>query len=116
MLDLFTTGCYFYEVTKEEVKQTERYKAARTEAGMDDKIDTTYSVEGSAELSMKLTKGVTPVYAGLYVEQYKGNKQQFVDAIKMCRKISDGVMIFDIVHVINYGWWDALEAGLKEEL
>lgn len=112
-LDLFTTGCYFYEVTKEEVRQSNAVKAARTEAGMEEKRDTMYSVEGSAEWSTGYTKGVVPVYAGLYVEQYEKNADQFVKAMQMCRKKSDGVMIFDIVHIIDKNWWDALKKGLE---
>lgn len=113
MLDLFTTGCYFYEVTKEEVKQSNAIKAARNEAGMESRRDTAYSVEGSADLSTGLTRGVVPVYAGLYVEQYEKNPEQFIKAVRMCRERSDGVMIFDIVHLIDKGWWEALEQGLK---
>lgn len=113
MLDLFTTGCYFYEVTKEEVKQSNAAKAARAEAGMENRRDTVYSVEGSAELSTRLTRGVVPVYAGLYVEQYENNPGQFTRAVRMCRERSAGVMIFDIVHLIDKGWWNALEEGLK---
>jgi uncharacterized lipoprotein YddW (UPF0748 family) len=114
-LDLFTTGNYFFEVTKEEVKKSNAIKAARSEAGMEQRRDTVYSVEGSAEIVNKVTKGVVPVYAGLYVEQYNADPEQFVKAMKMCRARSEGVMVFDIVHIINNGWWDELERGLKED-
>ncbi|NTS43725.1 family 10 glycosylhydrolase [Flavisolibacter sp. BT320] len=114
-LDLFTTGNYFFEVTKEEVKKTNAIKAARTEAGMESRRDTIYSVEGSAEIASRVTKGVVPVYAGLYVEQYKSDPEQFVKALKMCRAESQGAMVFDIVHIINYGWWSQLKKGLTED-
>ncbi|RYZ44756.1 MAG: S-layer protein, partial [Chitinophagaceae bacterium] len=114
-LDLFTTGNYFFEVTKEEVKKSNAIKAARTEAGMEERRDTVYSVEGSAEIANRVTKGVVPVYAGLYVEQYKSDPEQFVKALKMCRAQSEGAMVFDIVHIINYGWWSQLKRGLAED-
>ncbi len=115
-LDLFTTGNYFFEVTKEEVKKNNAIRAARTEAGMEQRRDTVYSVEGSAEIANSVTKGVVPVYAGLYVEQYNADPKQFVKAMKMCRAKSSGVMVFDIVHIIYNGWWDQLKRGLTENL
>ncbi|RAJ10939.1 glycosyl hydrolase family 10 [Chitinophaga skermanii] len=115
LLDLFTTGCYFFEVAKSEVNKGDA-KAARTEAGMETAKSPLYTVEGSAELSKDLVKGAVPVYAGLYVDQYAKDKNQFIKAMKMCRAKSDGVMVFDVVHIINNGWWDALTEGLKGNL
>lgn len=112
-LDLFTTGNYFFEVDKEELKSQAAAATKTLESGLVVEKEDWYTVEGSAELVTKVTKGKTPVYAGLYVEQYKDNPDQFVKALKMCREKSDGSMIFDIVHIINYGWWDELKEGLK---
>ncbi|MNT84085.1 hypothetical protein D3C72_2240530 [compost metagenome] len=67
-------------------------------------------------MAMEITKGKVPVYAGIYVEQYKQDQAQFIKALKMCRKKSNGVMIFDIVHVIEKGWWEGLKTGLTEAL
>jgi len=73
------------------------------------------SVEGSAELALKVTKGVIQPYGSLYVEQYPVGAQ-FAKAIEMCRRKTGGVMIFDIVHIINRDWWDALKAGINNPL
>ena len=84
LLDLYTTGCYFYEVTKDEVtKLNETLK--RTEAAMGAGKEPWYSVEGSAELAKSVTMNAVPVYGGLYVEQYKekDNPEQFVKAVNM---------------------------------
>lgn len=113
-LDLFTTGNYYYEVNKSEKKQIDTGKVNRTEAAQTRSAEEWYTVEGSAELVNRLTMGKVPVYAGLYVEQYKGHPEQFIRALKMCREKSDGAMIFDIVHIINYGWWNEVKEGLKE--
>lgn len=114
-LDLFTTGNYYYEVTKAEAAAINNQSIEkRGEAGQGKGKEDFYTVEGSAELVNKLVKGKAPVYAGLYVDQYKGHPEQFVKALKMCRAHSDGAMIFDIVHVINMGWWDELKRGLNE--
>ncbi|MBD1424854.1 alpha amylase family protein [Sphingobacterium arenae] len=112
-LDLFTTGNYYFEVEKSELlAQTDTTKKT-LESGLIVKKEDWYTVEGSAELVNKVTMGKTPVYAGLYVEQYKGHPDQFVKALKMCRQKSHGSMIFDIVHIINYGWWDQVKEGLS---
>lgn len=113
-LDLFTTGNYYFEVEKAELK-TKLDTAKKTlESGLVVEKEDWYTVEGSAELVNKVTMGKVPVYAGLFVEQYKDHPAQFVKALKMCSSNSQGVMIFDIVHIINYGWWDELKEGLKK--
>ena len=114
LLDLYTTGSYYYEVSKAEAKKIDTLKVVRTEAGQGKGGEDWYTVEGSAEMAMKITKGKVPVYAGLYVDQYKGHPEQFVKALKMCREKSNGAMIFDIVHIIQMGWWEELKQGLNE--
>jgi len=112
-LDLFTTGNYYFEVEKAEVKGMPDTSKKTLESGLIVEKEDWYTVEGSAELVNKVTLGKTPVYAGLFVEQYKDHPEQFVKALKMCKKTSQGAMIFDIVHIINYGWWSELKAGLE---
>ncbi|MGV3766378.1 MAG: alpha amylase family protein [Chitinophagaceae bacterium] len=113
LLDFLMTGCYFYEVSKAEVEASNKIKAARLEAGMEQKRDPVYSVQGSAALSMRLVKGRIPVYAGLYVEQYVENGEQFEKAVEMCRRESNGAMIFDLVHLVQKGWWKYMKNGLQ---
>lgn len=114
ILDLFTTGNYFFEVTKEEVLNLNQEIKKRTEAAMGQEKEYWYSVEGSAEITDEVVMDAVPVVGGLYVEQYKDHPQQFEKAIKMCMDKTKGVMIFDIVHIINYKWWDVLEKALRE--
>lgn len=113
-LDLFTTGNYFFEVEKSELLTQDSTAEKTLESGLVVKKEDWYTVEGSAELVNRLVKGDAPVYAGLYVEQYKDHPEQFIKALKMCRAKSQGSMIFDIVHIINYGWWDEVKAGLAD--
>ena len=77
-----------------------------------------YSVEGSAKIAMSVTKGVLPVYGSLYVEQYEweSDPDQFRRAVEMVRKKTDGVMIFDLVHLERYGYWDYLEQGIRADV
>ncbi len=115
LLDLYTTGCYFFEVTKEEVERNNADTVNRTEAGLSKGKEYWYSVEGSAELVNKVVMKAVPVYGGLYVEQYKekNSPEQFVKAVEMCLKKTDGLMIFDIVQLIEYDWWNAMGKGIK---
>lgn len=113
-LDIFLTGNYYYEVEKKEAAGIDTTTVVRTEAGQGLGQEYWYTVEGSAELVNKIVMDKTDVYAGLYVEQYKDNSEQFIKALKMCRAKSDGAMIFDIVHIINKGWWEELKQGLTE--
>lgn len=112
-LDLFTTGNYFFEVTKEEVRDLNSGIVKRSEAGMGQEKEYWYSVEGSAEIANEVVMNAVPIVGGLYVELYKDNPEQFKKAIKMSLAKTNGVMIFDIVHIINYDWWNALQEALQ---
>lgn len=106
LLDIYSAGCYFYEVTKSELEKTELKRLKNSEIDLKDKKEFWYSVEGSAELSKKVVMDAVPVIGGLYVEQYADNPKQFIEAMNMCLSKTDGLMIFDIVHIINFDWWD----------
>ena len=71
-------------------------------------------MEGGAELAKRVTCGVVPVIGSLYVDQYKGDMAQFVRAVNQVVKNTDGLMVFDIVHVISYGLWDELLGVLND--
>jgi uncharacterized lipoprotein YddW (UPF0748 family) len=109
LLDLYSSGCYFYEVTKQEVADSNGIKAARTEAGMSDQKAPWYSVEGSAEMAMNITMKAAPLLGSIYVDQYKTNKTQCVKAMQMCLDKTNGLMIFDMVHIVERDWWDAIK-------
>ncbi|MGQ1890154.1 alpha amylase family protein [Thermophagus sp. OGC60D27] len=115
LLDLYMTGLYFYEVTIEEVEKLNEVSAEkRGEAAMGKGKDYWYSVEGSAQLANKVIKDVVPVTGSLYVEQYEKNSEQFSKAVQMAYQSTDGLMIFDIVHIINKDWWEVLEKALSK--
>ncbi len=109
LLDLYSSGCYFYEVTKQEVLDSNSIKAARTEAGMSDQKATWYSVEGSAEMAMDITMKAAPLFGSIYVDQYKANKEQCTKAMQMCLDKTNGLMIFDMVHIVERDWWDTIK-------
>lgn len=117
LLDIYMTGLYYTLVTKDEVDQARGTKGTRTEAGMDpNDLTYCYSVEGGAELAKAITCGVVPVCGSLYVRQYEQDGEQFAKAVRQALKDNEGgVMIFDLVHIVESDWWDLLEKSLREE-
>ena len=49
----------------------------------------------------------------IYVEQYLGDFTPFGPAVEQALKSTEGVMIFDIVHLNKHKLWDELEAAMK---
>ncbi|MBI5474921.1 MAG: family 10 glycosylhydrolase [Ignavibacteriae bacterium] len=113
LLDLYTSGNYYFEVTKEELISNNTNVA--TEAGTGGGKEYWYSVEGSCEIVNEVLAGAAPAYGGLYVQQYEGHPEQFAKAVEMCLRKSDGLMIFDLVHIVNFNWWEVVEKAIRAE-
>lgn len=114
LLDIYMTGLYYTNITKADVDKANGISGKRTEAGMDNSRSYWYSVEGGAALVKEITAGVVPVTGSLYVEQYEGNSELFKKAVRQALISSDGLMIFDISHIIKRDWWDVLKQGINE--
>ncbi len=114
-LDFLMAGTYFYEVDIAELARQSTPTAGRNEAAMKKTKEPWYSVEGSARLAKKVTMNVVPLYGSLYVEQYKERNDpiQFARAIKKVLQETDGLMIFDLVHIDRYGWWNIIGESLR---
>lgn len=112
LLDFYTNGNYYWNVTVEEYYQSSGKH--KNETDNDFSTGEHLSVEGACKLTRKLLQGSIPFCGGLYVEDYKQDVNQFQKAIKMNLQESDGLMIFDIVHIINRDWWDELTEAIAE--
>ena len=112
LLDFLFVGTYFYDVTKGEAIKSH---TPVPDEGKKPADYWWYSVDGSAEIAMKVTKGALPVYGSLYVQQYKDKKdpQQFIRAMKADLKLTNGLMIFDLVHLDTDDWWQYVKQALK---
>ena len=113
LLDVYMTGLYYSLITKADVDKATGVVGQRSEAGMDNSLTYCYSVEGGAEIAKEITKGVVPVIGSIYVEQYLGDFTPFAPAVTQALKSTDGVMIFDIVHLNKHKLWDELESAMK---
>ena len=69
-------------------------------------------VEGACDYTRKIM-GHNTFLGGINVPDYAGNPEQFRKAVRMNLTKSDGLMIFDMVHLVNYGWWDELTDAIR---
>lgn len=113
LLDVYMTGLYYSNITKEDIDKATGIKGQSTEAGLKLDLSYCYSVEGGAELAKKITCGVVPVVGSIYVEQYLGEMEKFPLAVEQSLKSTGGVMVFDVVHLGKHGLWNALEGAMR---
>lgn len=113
-LDVYMTGLYYTLITKDDVDKATGVVGQRTEAGMDNSLTYCYSVEGGAEIAKEITRGVVPVVGSVYVEQFLGDFSPLGPAVAQCLKSTDGVMVFDVCHLIKHHLWDVIEEAMKE--
>ncbi len=116
LLDIYMTGLYYTLVKKSEVDNALGVVGQRSEAGMTNEQSYWYCIEGGAEWAKRLTCGKVPVIGSIYVEQYQGDEAQFTRAVAEALRSTDGLMIFDLVHIVNRDWWEALDRGINEGL
>lgn len=112
LMDLFTVGNYYQSVTKKEYWKKD--KAVKNETDMQAQKNIWYCVEGSCE-NLRNIMGENKFLGGILADQFYENPQGLTESIKMNLQKSDGLMIFDIVHIINKNMWDAVEKGMIKE-
>jgi hypothetical protein len=59
-------------------------------------------------MARMLTAGATTPVGSLLLPMYEGRPEVFRAALRSLRRQSGGVMLFDLVFVERYGWWDLL--------
>jgi uncharacterized lipoprotein YddW (UPF0748 family) len=89
--DYLCAGCYYEIPSREEARS----------AGLSEGL----TVEAGAEEAMMAVMGATTVYGSLYVRQYQGDPDRFRRAIRAATAGTQGLMLFDLVHIRDYDWW-----------
>jgi len=102
LLDRLYSGWYYTYVTEKEAEA----------AG----VSPWASIEGAARLIDQVVGTDCPVDAGLYLFQYKDNPALFRQCMRRGYDLSDGLMLFDLVYLEEYGWWDDIKATFPERL
>lgn len=108
-LDLYTNGNYYKCVTLDEFRRTNGRVKNETDSEWQEGDH--LCVEGACIYSRKLL-GDKPFQGGLYVVDYDGDEDLFRRAVEMNTRASDGVMVFELYHIIRTGWFDALREGV----
>ena len=112
LLDIYTTGNYYPLVSLDEYYRSNGIHKNETDSTAHK--GEYLCVEGACEYTRKIM-GDNPFLGGINVPDYAGNPEQFQKAVRMNLEKSDGLMIFDMVHLVDYGWWDELADAIKFE-
>lgn len=112
LLDLYTNGNYYKNVTLDEYRRSNGTYLNETDSRLSSGEH--LCVEGGCIYSHTLL-GDNAFCGGLYVEDYGMDVEQFKKAVMMNLKESDGLMVFDIVHIITRDWWLPLTAAIASQ-
>jgi len=110
IIDLYATGNYYTDITKEEYCKSNH--SIWNETDSQAQSGTWYCVEGSCEKLKGILKG-NKFMGGILVDQFYTNPSKLSKTIEMNLKASDGLMVFDIVHIINKNLWKEVEDGMR---
>ena len=73
-------------------------------------LDNNESIEYAIERAYNLIDDECSIYGTIYGEN---NKKNMEDAVYVCLTQSEGLMVFDIVQVINYNLWGDIKMGIE---
>ena len=111
LLDLYATGNYYTDITLEEYEKTNH--AVWNETDSQAQSGTWYCVEGSCRHLRTILKD-NKFMGGILVDQFYTEPAKLSATISMNLKESDGLMVFDIVHIITKNLWKEVEKGMRE--
>jgi hypothetical protein len=93
LLDWITTGCYYTTATIADGN-------AIGEPGA--------SVEAAGQLTNRVVNDQTWCYAGLYVEAFNGDADQFQRCLEAAAATTQGVMLFDLSQINQFNFWPVI--------
>ncbi len=111
LIDLYMVGNYYTSITKEEYLKKDQ--AVQNETDMQAQKNIWYCVEGSCE-KLRGILGENRFLGGILADQFYENRNGLSESIKMNLAQSDGLMVFDIVHIIYKDMWSDVEKGMRE--
>ena len=110
LMDLFSVGNYYTDITKEQYLSENT--AVKNETDLKAQKNVWYCVEGSCE-NLRGIMGNNKFIGGVLVSQFYDNPQGLTESIEMNLKKSDGLMLFDIVHIIEHNLWKEVQEGMR---
>jgi hypothetical protein len=90
LLDFLITGCYYPNATIAEA--------------MSQGLGIGNSVEAAGQLSNRMVRDQTWVYAGISLDQFAGNPEGLRNSLQAACGSTQGVMVFDLSHNIDPFW------------
>lgn len=109
---MYATGNYYTDITIEEYKKTNRNIWNETDSQA--QAGTWYCVEGSCQHLRQILKD-NKFMGGILVDQFYDNPGKLSETIEMNLRRSDGLMVFDIVHIIQKNLWKEVEKECVRE-
>lgn len=111
LLDTYITGNYYTDITLHDA--ITHQGATLVEAEARDWSGTWYCVEGSCMKLREVLDG-HPFYSGILADQHADDPDRLRRAVEASLRYSDGLMVFDICHLIaRPALWQSLEAGMR---
>ncbi len=110
LLDLYTNGNYYKNISLDDYYRSNGL--VKNETDSEWQSGEHLCVEGACRYSRMLL-GERPFQGGLYVVDYDSDVNEFKRAVEMNVRQSDGVMVFELYHIIRTGWFDALKEAVQ---
>ena len=108
LIDLYATGNYYTDITLKDYNGSEIWNETDSQA----QSGTWYCVEGSCR-HLRQILGKNPFVGGILVDQFYDHPEKLSLTIAENLKDSDGLMVFDIVHIITKNLWKEIEQGMR---
>ena len=110
LIDLYTTGNYYVDITIDDYKKHNRTIWNETDSQAQEGV--WYCVEGSC-LNLRKIMLDNKFMGGVLVDQFYTDPAKLSKSIAMNLIMSDGLMLFDIVHIITKNLWKEVEIGME---
>ncbi len=110
LLDLYTNGNYYKNISLEDYYRSSGL--VKNETDSEWQSGDHLCVEGACRYSRMLL-GDRPFQGGMYVVDYDNDINEFKRAVEMNVRESDGVMVFELYHIIRTGWFEALKEAIQ---
>jgi len=109
LIDMYITGNYYTDITIEDFE--ENPNPIWNETDFEGHSGDWYCVEGSCRHLREILRS-NKFLGGVLVDQLYGDIDRLPESMEMNVKESDGLMMFDIVHIINANIWDKVREGM----
>lgn len=109
LLDMYATGNYYTDITVADYEKNP--DPIWNETDFEGHSGDWYCVEGSCK-HLRRILGDNKFLGGILVDQLYDDVSRIPESIAMNLNESDGLMVFDICHIINRDLWDEVRRGM----